>query len=233
MPWQGYTSLPREKFRNKADGFDYGTVWPLTENPISGGGIWTSGGTVALDWAQVRTTPGKVFGTQTGNGNDGLNTAPNKYDDSIAFLSIPEVRDYIVDATIFNNEISGNWNSEVEILLRGSMAAHYAAFYECNVRVKVGANVYAEIVRLNGPIGDFTYLAHEDGVKAAIVTGDRFKASIVGPLISVYLNDVLVAQASDSTYRTGAPGVGFYLNNQGATGDASRYGFSDLTVQAL
>lgn len=217
----------------------YATTFTLTENPISQAGQWISAKGITVDWADVRTTPGKVFGTQTGNGNDGLNSPPNKYDDSLAFLAGPWRSDYVIEATIYNDEIVGNWNSEVELLGRGAMSSHVASFYECNVRTKKesgGSVIYGEIVRLNGAIGDFTYLDHQDNIvppTPGIVTGDRLKATFIGPAIKLYLNDVLVAQASDSTFPAGLPGVGFYLNNQGSTGDPVRSGFSSYSVREL
>ena len=44
----------------------YTTNFPLTANPISEGGAWLSGKAAGLDWTDVRTTPGKAFGTQDG-----------------------------------------------------------------------------------------------------------------------------------------------------------------------
>ena len=52
----------------------YATNFPLTENPTSEGGYWING----IDWADVATTPGRAFGTQTVN-------SPN-YSDSTALL---------------------------------------------------------------------------------------------------------------------------------------------------
>src|SRR4030095_9477408 len=43
----------------------YHSNFPNTENPISEGGHWINGGTAGLDWGNVLTTPGKVFGDQT------------------------------------------------------------------------------------------------------------------------------------------------------------------------
>src|SRR5208337_935597 len=60
-------------------GNSYTTNFPLTENPISEGGRWINGGTVGLDWTNVRTTPGLAFGTE-------LSTSTND-DDSAAVLS--------------------------------------------------------------------------------------------------------------------------------------------------
>ena len=57
----------------------YTTNFPLIENPISEGGHWINGLTNGIDWADVATTPGRAFGTQTGIG-------PN-FADSTALLT--------------------------------------------------------------------------------------------------------------------------------------------------
>ena len=55
----------------------YATVFPAAENPISEGGRWINGKTVGLDWANVVTTPGLAFGTESGSVG---------YDDATALL---------------------------------------------------------------------------------------------------------------------------------------------------
>ena len=50
---------------NTEAGRTYHSNFPKTENPISEGGNWINGGTTGLDWGNVLTTPGKVFGDQT------------------------------------------------------------------------------------------------------------------------------------------------------------------------
>ena len=57
----------------------YTTNFPLIENPISEGGHWINGLTNGIDWADVATTPGRAFGTQTV-------ISPN-YGDSTALLT--------------------------------------------------------------------------------------------------------------------------------------------------
>ena len=60
------------------------------------------------------------------------------------------------------------------------------------------------------------------------------KATIVGHVITAYLNGAPVGTANDSTYTTGSPGMGFNLE----TGDAScigtngDYGFTRFTAMA-
>ena len=43
----------------------YRTSFPATENPISEGGIWLNGRTDGIDWADVITRNGEVYGAVT------------------------------------------------------------------------------------------------------------------------------------------------------------------------
>src|SRR5689334_20640078 len=60
----------------------YSTAFPNTENPISEGGSWLSGKATGIDFSDVRTTPGRAFGTQGGSAS-GAST----YADSTAILT--------------------------------------------------------------------------------------------------------------------------------------------------
>ena len=57
--------------------------------------------------------------------------------------------------------------------------------------------------------------------------GDVVKASMIGNVITVYINDVQVLQATDDTYSTGSPGMGFFLSG-GPTSLNSDYGFTNF-----
>jgi CheY-like chemotaxis protein len=210
---EALVGLVQSLSRPSAPGVCYTTDFALDEKPISEGGAWTH---VGLDWAVVQTTGGNAFGTQTGN--DG-------YDDSYAHLSgFPP--DVTVSATICRaGGIPAGDVHEVELLLRWADAAHDARGYECLLH---HAGNYAEIVRWEGALGSFTYLARGKG--AAPKTGDVLKATIVGNVITMYLNDVQLVQATDSTFATGDPGIGFFRR---ATGTNTLFGFSSFSARAL
>jgi hypothetical protein len=115
---------------------------------------------------------------------------------------------------------------EVELRLRTTIAAHSITGYEVNCSVSANsANFYLQIVRWNGPLGSFTQL---NGTAQHCVNGDVLKATISGSAITTYLNGVQVLQATDNTYTTGSPGMGFFL--QGASGMNASYGFSNFTA---
>jgi hypothetical protein len=198
----------------------YTTSFGATESPISDGGRWINGGTVGLDWSNVRTTPGLAFGTQTGNGG---------YNDSVAILQGAWGPDQSAEATVHSvNQRGGNVFEEVELLFRWSLSAHVARGYEVNFRAVNSSESYTQIVRWNGPLGSFTLLDSRGGSAYAIKNGDVVKATIVGNTITSYINGVKVLSVTDSTYSTGSPGIGFYL--QGASGVNADYGFTSYTI---
>lgn len=199
----------------------YTTSFPLTENPISEGGKWINGGTVGLDWTNVRTTSGLAFGTESGN-----SSGNSEYDDSTAVLTGTWGPDQTVQATVAVSNASSSAFEEVELRLRTTITAHSITGYEINGSVSK-AYTYVTIVRWNGPIGNFTQLNITHAVNT-LVNGDIFKATISGNTITAYLNGVQVLQTTDDTFTSGSPGIGFYL--QGATGLNANYGFSSFTA---
>src|SRR5256885_14106702 len=87
----------------------YTTNFPLAENPISEGGNWINGGSVGLSWANVRTTPGLAFGTESGSGG---------YDDSTAVLAGTWNADQMAQAVGHRGNQTSKKKKEVEIPLR-------------------------------------------------------------------------------------------------------------------
>ena len=207
----------------------YTTHFPLTENPISEGGKWINAGVVGLDWTNVRTTPGFAFGTQPGTaGSPG-------FADSWALLSGAWGPDQTAQATINDPSPNDNCHQENELVLRGNLSAHSATGYEVTVKAADDASSYLIIVRWNGAYGDFTYLANLQGSAYAVKTGDVFKATIVGNIITAYINGVQKAQVTDYWYATGHPGMGFYLGHDNSAicaGTNAGYGFSNYTAVA-
>ena len=191
----------------------YSTNFDGTENPISEGGAWSHAG---LDWTYVQKSGGIAYGTQTGTGG---------YDDSYARLSgFPP--DQTASAVIhLASPIDGSCSHEVELLMRWTDSAHSAQGYEVNLNFDGG---FAQIIRWNGPIGNYTGLG--GGYFPGLKDGDVFKASIVGNVITSYVNDIQVAQVTDATYSTGNPGIGFFRRNCGTNAD---FGFTSFTATSL
>lgn len=183
-----------------------------TENPLSEGGVWSHNG---LDWNQVRKVNGVAYGTQTGTGG---------YDDSYAYLSgFPADQS---GAGVIQRTSGSSGIHEVEILLRWTDSAHSAKGYECLLSYDAS---YAQIVRWNGPFGDFTYIGW--AAQAPMPkTGDTFSAEITGNLIIAYYNGAEIMRTTDTTYHTGSPGIGFYRESAGSAGDMA---FTSYTATGL
>jgi hypothetical protein len=208
-------------FALPAFGNSYSTNFPVSENPISENGNWINGGTVGLDWTNVRTAKGMAVGTQPGNG---IGNA--QYSDSTAVLAGNWSPNQSAQATI---SITGATPSpdvyeEVELRLLTTIRPHSITGYEINI--SVGAHWYVAIVRWNGVLGGFTTLATNNNYKGH--NGDVLKATVSNGVITVYLNGVQVLQATDDTYTSGSPGVGFFL--AGATGLNANYGVSSFSA---
>jgi len=197
----------------------YTTNFSLTENPISENGNWENGKSVGLDWADAATVPGRAFGLEPGT---------NGYDDTAALLTGNWGPDQTAQATVYSVNQNDSIYEEVELRLRSSLSAHIATGYEILFRCSKSKDAYAEIVRWNGPLGSFTYLDRHNGAQYGVATGDVVKATIAGNVITAYINGVQVAQATDSTYPNGHPGIGFFL--QGTTGVNHDYGFTSFTA---
>jgi hypothetical protein len=196
------------------------TNFSNTENPISEKGKWTNGSSNGLDWKNVSTSGGMAYGTQTG-----VDTGKYRYNDSYAILSgFPP--DQTAEGIVHYTNPTSSCNQEVEILLRWTSSAHSAKGYECLARCINSAKSYMEIVRWNGPLADYTYIASMHSASAGINDGDTLKANVTGNVITVYVNGVKKLQCTDNTYPTGNPGIGFYLEK--CAGTNSNYGFTSF-----
>jgi hypothetical protein len=204
----------------------YTTRFAGTENPLSEGGRWINN---SLDWAKIRKTGGIACGTQTGT-----NTGIYKFNDSYAHLSgFPP--DQEAWGEVYIGKPDSSCHQEVEILLRWTSSAHTTTGYECFARCLNDGSSYVQIVRWEGPLGKFTYLADMRGTNYGLKNRDILKASVVGNVITVYINGVKKAQVTDDTYKTGNPGIGEFLACDGGRGIGSNldFGFSTFTARGI
>ncbi len=204
----------------------YITTFPLTEDPISEGGLWINGETVGLDWTNVRTTSGMAIGTMPGNAGP-----PAQYADSTAILAGTWGPNQTAQATVAVVSASGTSGvfEEVELRLRTTITAQTNSGYEINCSVKP-SDPYMQVVKWHGPLASWTQL---DGREVGCVNGDIIKATITGTsptVINVYKNGSLIMSVTDSSspYTSGSPSIGFYL--QGATGLIGNYGLASFTA---
>lgn len=200
------------------------TSWPATENPVSQGGIWTPRGlTDGLDWTNPQTVPGIFFGTQTGDDGD---------NDSISLIAGPWTNDIDITGTVHIGTRPGTF-AEIALLLRGAISAHSAKLYECYFSCAASPNRYAHITRWEGPFNSFTDLVSLDNSTAPTLNnGDLVRATIVGTLITVYVQGAQVMQhdiSGDTTkWTTGLPGMSNFAQTLAAN---SNWGWSSVTCK--
>jgi hypothetical protein len=194
----------------------YTTNFPLIENPISEGGRWTNGGTVGLDWNNVQTTGGFA---------GGVGPAAVAYSDPTAILTGNWGPNQTVSGTVSSVGASDNYYQEVELRLRSTVSAHSITGYEVNFRTPNNGSAYVNIVRWNGALGNFTYVAMSSGT--GVSNGDVVMATINGSTISAYVNGKLIVSGTDTTYTSGNPGIGI---NYGCGNTYSNFGFTSFTA---
>lgn len=200
----------------------YSTRFPLDENPISEGGMWLNGRKDGIDWIDVITRNGEMFGevsrmtsaeyrVEQGNlapSSDGA--APEgDYDDPTAVLSGTWGRNQHGRCTVFCRNPTQEYFQEVQIRLRSTMSPHSCTGYEVFWRCLKSETGYAEIVRWDGKIGNWTSLQRFTGPQYGVEDGDIVEATIVGNVITGLINGAEVISTTDDTYAEGSPGVGF------------------------
>jgi hypothetical protein len=201
----------------------YITSFATDEVPISEGGLWLNGRAVGIDWCDVVTAEGRAFGEVTrmsvaerraeqGNldASDADGGAPvGDYDDPTAVLAGRWGRDQYVKAHVFSRNQTDRYFQEVEIRLRTTILPNAILGYEVFFRCLKTDAAYAEIVRWDGAIGTWQSLTRKVGPDFGVKDGDVIEASMVGNVITGYINGVEVTSAVDDTYPDGSPGVGF------------------------
>jgi hypothetical protein len=108
--------------------------------------------------------------------------------------------------------------------MRPNFCSGYEIFFRC---LKNGA-AYAEIVRWNGAVGDWTSLQRHTGAQYGVEDGDVIEATIDGDAIKGFINGVEVISVTDDTFDSGAPGIGF---NFGVGDTAKDHGFTRFEVE--
>ena len=193
------------------------------EPDLREGGTGSADRPIGLDWHDVSTTPGLAIGHQSGS----------SYTDGTALLTGAWGPTQTVEAVVHTVNPKESCYQEVEMRLRSTLTAHSCTGYEISFKATKSAGAYLIIVRWNGPVGDFTYLDELHAAPSTASTeGDIVKATIVGNVITAYLNGVAVGTATDATYTTGSPGMGMNLETSDAScvGTNGDYGFTRFTA---
>jgi hypothetical protein len=200
----------------------YKTDFTGNETPISEGGMWLNGRRDGIDWCDVLMRDGRAFGEVSRNqaaekraeqaslgAGAASGAAVGDYDDPTAVLTGSWGPDQYGKVRVFSRNQTDKYFQEVQIRLRHNMSASFCNGYEVFFRCLKTEGGYAEIVRWNGPIGGWTSLARHTGLQYGVGEGDVIEASIVGNVITGYVNGRKMITVTDDKIASGAPGIGF------------------------
>jgi hypothetical protein len=194
------------------------TNFVLSENPISEGGRWLTQENPGVTNAMA-TVSGLAFGLQIDGG----------YDDSAAILSGTWNTDQFAQATVRIASFPSGHTSEVSLHLHMSPTSRSGwKGYEITHSLSGSANgSYILIVVWDGE-GQWRILAEPFGSQYGVVNGDIVRAEVRSNVIFVYKNGALEGKWTDSTYPTGAPGMGTYTDCTNCPAN-NGWGFSNFT----
>ena len=200
----------------------YKTEFKKNETPISEGGLWLNGRKDGIDWCDVLVKDGVAFGEVSRNqvaerraeqatlgAGAATGAAVGDYDDPTAVLTGQWGPNQYGKVKVFSRNQTDKYFQEVQIRLRHNMKPNFCNGYEVFFRVLDTDAGYAEIVRWNGPVGGWTSLKKLIGKKFGVKDGAIIEASIVGSVITGYLNGVEMISVVDDNIKSGAPGIGF------------------------
>jgi hypothetical protein len=184
---------------NKSAVRSYKTEFARSEAPISEGGLWLNGRRDGIDWCDVLVRDGVAYGEVSR-----MRAAERRVEQASLGAGIEGA-----PVGVFSRKQTDRYFQEVQIRLRHNMSAHFCNGYEVFFRCLRTDAGYAEIVRWNGRNGDFTSLAKLVGLQYGVQDGDLIEASIVGNVITGYLNGARMISVTDDKIASGAPGIGF------------------------
>jgi hypothetical protein len=220
----------------------HATSFSLIEDRISEGReLWINGGSTGVEWTNVKTSNGNATGTM-----NRLPDGVNLYDDSVAILKGDWGADQTVEAVVSAVNRTGGGRSgygenpydscdkEVELILRGNITANSIKLYEVLFSSRIDGTTYHQIGVWYGSKADFAELYGDVGRQYEVYDGDVVKATMIGSKIKVYINNVQISEATDTTHTTGKPGIGFY-SSKGCNGieHNDEFGFSSYKATAL
>ena len=219
----------------------YSTRFEHDEEPISEGGNWLNGRKDGIDWCDVLVKDGHAYGEvsrmaaaekRTEQALDGAAAGSQAevsgdYDDPAATLTGEWGRNQSARATVYSVNPTDDYFQEVEIRLRSTIRPNWCTGYEVFWRCSQSEAAYAEIVRWNGKIADWTSLGRRVGPEYGVKHGDIVEGTVVGNVITSYKNGVELFSVTDDRITEGAPGIGFnfFVGNTNVD-----HGFSSFDV---
>ncbi len=220
----------------------YATSFPLTENPISQGGAINSGNTAPNESA-MQSAGGLAWGTQTGHESQQV---PPLYNDSMAWLNAYYPPDQRATAIIHYNgaNIAANGNLEAELYLRMSIGPLQTglpfgdtAVYGYEINMGMGVfGLFIQIGRWKRLNLFDSFVSGSPLTSMGIHDGDVYSAWIAGNTITVTLNGVVIASATDTPSSwlpaVGSPGFGQYRHDTSGSLTPTDYCLSSWTGDA-
>lgn len=168
------------------------------------------------------------------------------YDDNVMFWPGSWGDDAQLVATIARaGDGSTSTSQECELLLCANPGPNFLPMYEVMISVHP-TNLYADMVRWNGPQNQFDILQHHTAGLSASQNGWQFRAQKVGNLLKMFLDsgggfsqlgssyDITTAPANaygSAVYTRGLVGAGFWQRG-GTTGLLTDFGWSAVSIQA-
>ena len=219
-------------FVGGAQATSYTTNFPLTESPISEGGLWVGGSTAGGNlWGNVRTSPGFAFGV----------SEPSQFGDPTAILQGTWGTNQTVQATVkINTTPNGSCCHEAEVRLRTTISSNRITGYEAYCSVMPN-NAYCHIASWGGPNGAWVNMENSSP-SLYLKNGDVLKATVTGTnptTITMFINGSQILTVQDKgtftfsdgnrygPWTTGNPGIGFYDQ---ADNNWNQFGLSSFTA---
>jgi len=220
---------------------EYVTNFPLTQNPISEGGIWLAGASAGVDWSNIQTASNLAFGTQPNS------TPPPPYKDSLACFNGPHLFGADYDVRGVCHIESGNIGSgfhELEIFTRMQISSGVARGYEFNQAFDAA---YGGFVWWQGGLNQFLPGPVSTGLQP-LTTGTILRVVASGNILRGYADygsgfilqctcDISVAANfpgttpdghSYSAWNDGQPGFGHW--NDGVTSTTTALAYSQWSA---
>lgn len=212
---------------------------PLPENPISHNGKWMNAhvATGSNCYSDVKVDANHhIIGNQVSgvDGNnkrlsDGQPAQPCDYNDSLAMLSGSWAADQCAQATVYIAPGVSSTYAEVELFLRATVAGNTFKGYELQFSVLSNKPYWHVAPRLGNDFLGFGNSIASTALGRTLRDGDVLKGCVAGNKFTISVNGTVIGTGNDSTYATGAPGVGFYHDNAGNSHDG-QWGFKNFTA---
>jgi len=152
-----------------ASGLRTVTITPTAnEDPLSYGGVIAkSGFTTGLDWSDMRSKSGLLYGKQrsqlpTQPDGSGANPGAGGYDDSMVVLSGFNTSRHKVRGKLSLTGSGATGSHELELYVASNISPNSLSLYECQLGYADNSGLfYTDIFKLSGTIGTFQTLTVE------------------------------------------------------------------------